>query len=137
MVATTPIASLVESMLAQGVDHDSIVHAVEAAETSLRRRSPSRTDRGTRLPPNWTAPRSYIDYAAATGMPQPRIALEIEKFRNYWVARTGAGATKRDWEATWRNWILNAMEKRHDAAGRRGTPGATPAARLQQTGANA
>lgn len=34
-------------------------------------------------------------------------------FCDYWLAKTGAGATKRDWPATWRNWCRKAAE--HDA----------------------
>jgi len=37
---------------------------------------------------------------------------ETEKFRNYWRAKTGQSATKLDWEATWRNWMLKAADSR-------------------------
>jgi hypothetical protein len=138
MTAATPIASLVRSMLADGVDHGAIVRAVEAAEISLRQRLQS-GGRGTRLPSDWKPAESHIAYAAGLGMPGVRIAVEAEKFRNYWTAKTGAGATKRDWEATWRNWILNAMEGRHAVARnhRSGPPGSAAAAGRPQTGANA
>jgi hypothetical protein len=33
---------------------------------------------------------------------------ETEKFRNYWQAKSGRDATKHDWVATWRNWLLKA-----------------------------
>ena len=29
-------------------------------------------------------------------------------FTDYWNAKTGQDATKRDWDATWRNWIRRA-----------------------------
>lgn len=32
-------------------------------------------------------------------------------FCDYWLAKTGAGATKRDWPATWRNWCRKAAEQ--------------------------
>jgi hypothetical protein len=96
MSASTPIASLVQSMLADGVEHGAIVRAVEAAEANLSKRSSSpATSRGTRLPANWNPPPAYIAYAASRGMPASRIGLEAEKFKNYWIAKTGAGATKR------------------------------------------
>ena len=44
-------------------------------------------------------------------MAQARMNTEAEKFRNYWTAKSGAGATKRDWSATWRNWIITAMSE--------------------------
>lgn len=30
------------------------------------------------------------------------------QFRDYWIAKTGAGATKKDWLATWRTWCRRA-----------------------------
>jgi hypothetical protein len=29
----------------------------------------------------------------------------FEEFRDYWIARPGAGGCKLDWAATWRNWV--------------------------------
>lgn len=37
--------------------------------------------------------------------------VETEKFINYWQAKTGKDATKLDWVATWRNWMLTAGER--------------------------
>ena len=45
---------------------------------------------------------------ASTKAPGIDLGLETEKFINYWVAKSGKEATKLDWAATWRNWILNA-----------------------------
>jgi hypothetical protein len=36
---------------------------------------------------------------------------ETEKFRNYWRAKSGQAATKLDWPATWRNWMLQAYQQ--------------------------
>lgn len=47
------------------------------------------------------------------GVDGPR---ETEKFRNYWRSKSGKDATKLDWPATWRNWMLTAA----DRAGPRG-----------------
>jgi hypothetical protein len=45
---------------------------------------------------------------AAAKAPNADLGLETEKFINFWVAKSGKDATKLDWVATWRNWILNA-----------------------------
>jgi hypothetical protein len=45
---------------------------------------------------------------ASSKAPGADLATETEKFINYWVAKSGKDATKLDWAATWRNWILNA-----------------------------
>ncbi len=36
---------------------------------------------------------------------------ETEKFGNYWRSKSGREATKVDWVATWRNWMLTASER--------------------------
>jgi hypothetical protein len=138
MSASTPIAMLVESMLAAGVEHRVIVSAVETAENSLRARvSSSKQSRGTRLSDDWKPSEDDIAYAAGFRMSQILIALEAQKFKNYWIAKAGAGATKRDWSATWRNWILNVLERHHDVATRRSTPGSIPNAGRRPAGADA
>jgi hypothetical protein len=45
---------------------------------------------------------------ASQKMPGIDLAIETEKFINFWTAKSGKDATKLDWVATWRNWILNA-----------------------------
>ena len=100
--------------VADGIDRAVVVRAVRAAETSSRNPNAElKRARGNRLPADWWPSESLMAYAAAHGMSDSRITREAEKFKNYWVAKTGAGAVKRDWEATWRNWILNAMEGSH------------------------
>jgi hypothetical protein len=45
---------------------------------------------------------------ASRKAPDADLITETEKFINYWIAKSGKDATKLDWAATWRNWILNA-----------------------------
>ena len=55
--------------------------------------------RGTRLPENWN--------------PRPEDGLneiELEKFRDYWRSVAGQKGVKRDWDATWRNWLRNSKQ---------------------------
>jgi hypothetical protein len=133
MRATTPIAMLVQSLLLRGVDDHLIVQAVENEEK--KRAGDQKTKRGNRLEADWTPAEPDIEYALSHGMPMARIEIEAEKFKNYWTAKSGAGAIKRDWPATWRNWILNAMEGRNAAASHR--PGRAVIAGPPQTGADA
>jgi hypothetical protein len=138
MSSSTPIANMLRSMLADGVDHDAIVRAVEAAEKQLPIRDGNATTRGMRLSVDWTPLRDHVDYAIEKGLTREQIALEAEKFRNYWTAKTGNAATKRDWSATWRNWIITAVEQRHAATRhRRGHFGDVRATGRSQSGANA
>jgi hypothetical protein len=139
MNATTPIASLVESMLSDGVEHGAIIRAVEAAVANLDRGAVSvRNGRGTRLPTDWRPSKDCLSYAAKRGLAAASVEIEAEKFKNFWTAKTGASATKRDWGATWRNWIINAMEDHHASRAKKlGPSGAHSIARRAPTGADA
>jgi hypothetical protein len=55
----------------------------------------------------------------AKGLSFDQMNTEAAKFRNYWIAKAGAGASKLDWSATWQNWIINACEHGGPRNGRR------------------
>ena len=65
--------------------------------------------RATRLQKDWWPSQGNIQYALAKHLSLDRVSVEAEKFRNYWTAKS-QNATKLDWDATWENWILKAME---------------------------
>ena len=70
--------------------------------------------RGTRLSPDWGPSADDIAFAVALGLDPGRTAAE---FRDYWCARPGAGATKLDWAATWRNRCRTIADRRGGRAG--------------------
>ncbi|NYT68781.1 DNA-binding protein [Pusillimonas noertemannii] len=93
-----------------------------AAQPAPRASSP----RGSRLPSDWKLPKLWGEWALED---QPdwdadRVRLEADKFRDYWVPKTGKDATKLDWLGTWRNWVRRAAESR-PARGRAGTGGSS------------
>jgi biotin operon repressor len=59
---------------------------------------------------NWVMPDKYLDYAAAKGLVGTALDIEIEKFVNYWLSGDAKAPNKRNWEATWRNWVLKWLE---------------------------
>ena len=65
--------------------------------------------RGSRLSVDWVLPTEWADWAK-----QERPDLDLksvsEQFRDYWSAKAGSGATKLDWQATWRNWVRNQKQ---------------------------
>ena len=65
--------------------------------------------RGSRLSADWVLPTEWADWAK-----QERPDLDLrsvgEQFRDYWSAKAGSGATKLDWQATWRNWVRNQKQ---------------------------
>jgi hypothetical protein len=66
--------------------------------------------RGTRLAEDWTPSEELLQWAARA-RPDVDARFEVETFRNYWTAKT-EGATKLNWPATWRNWILKSKPTR-------------------------
>lgn len=82
-------------------------------------KTPEASPRGTRLPEGWTPDQELLDWCAADLVPGGRwgeasrefVRREHEKFSDYWHAKTGQNATKRDWRGTWRNWMRRAFER--------------------------
>ena len=70
----------------------------------------SRAKRATRIPPDFTVTPEMVAWKAKSA-PKVDGRRETEKFINYWSAKSGSDATKLDWVATWRNWILRAAER--------------------------
>jgi len=66
-----------------------------------------RLKNGTQLPADWQPTEADLAYAGSRQLQGQQLGNEIEKFRNYWIAKSGRDACKRDWSATWRNWVLN------------------------------
>ncbi|WP_157788845.1 hypothetical protein [Rhodococcus rhodochrous] len=92
--------------------------AVTPASTSRKRsRAPKR---GTRISEDFQPRQEDVEWAESNH-PSVNLSIETEKFRNYWKARA-KNATKLDWNATWRNWVINesgyAAERRSRSTAR-------------------
>lgn len=67
--------------------------------------------KGTRLNPDWLVDdrlrQVAIEVAGKVGVnpDDTDIDIQADAFRDYWLGRSGQGATKLDWDATWRTWI--------------------------------
>ena len=74
--------------------------------------------RGSRLSNEWTLPDDWKAWARVTfpTTTDQAVTDEADKFRDYWTAKAGQGASKLDWQATWRNWCRTAFAvgKRRD-----------------------
>jgi uncharacterized protein YdaU (DUF1376 family) len=72
----------------------------------------SSSKKGSRLPDDWIAPRAFVEWPVQNlGWTENRAQGELAKFKDYWVSKTGQGATKKDWLATWRNWCRTYEER--------------------------
>lgn len=59
------------------------------------------------LPKDWQPDHLALSWAHKE-RPDLIIARETEKFREYWHAKRGKGARKRNWQSAFRNWCRNA-----------------------------
>ena len=69
------------------------------------------TTKGTRLPTDWKAPKHFLDYATEKGLSSSQANTQLEQFKDYWISKSGQGATKTNWFAVWRNWVNNGIER--------------------------
>lgn len=84
---------------------------------------PKKVLRGTRLTDDWRPPPDYIAFALTEGFSEAEAYREADRFRDYWISKTGQQARKADWLATWRNWCRNSKDKRSGASGPSGGTG--------------
>lgn len=117
-----------DSLIPDSLNHDSLIGQHQRAAPRKR---------GSRLPDDWTPSESEVAYAKARGLDPHAVA---EKFRNYWHAKAGNGATKLDWSATWRNWCITEAERQPRKSApkveRAPTPAEISAARAAAAAAN-
>jgi hypothetical protein len=82
----------------------------------VARAKPVKADqRGSRLPDGWELPDDWRAFAESLGIPPPVVAVEADKFRDFWRAKAGADGRKLDWAGTWRNWCRRVMETKPHA----------------------
>jgi uncharacterized protein YdaU (DUF1376 family) len=72
-----------------------------------------KTQRGSRLPTDWTLPDEWKAWATAE-RPDLTINTVADSFRDFWIAKPGAGGNKLDWQATWRNWVRSQSAPRQN-----------------------
>jgi uncharacterized protein YdaU (DUF1376 family) len=76
---------------------------------------PKVSKRGSRIDPNWSLPKEWADWAK-NERPDLNVPSVGEQFKDFWISKAGAGATKLDWQATWRNWVRNQKAPRLNPA---------------------
>jgi hypothetical protein len=82
----------------------------EARDQRKEREAKASPKKGSRLSPEWALPRAWGEWALGEGLSAAGARREADRFRDYWLGRTGKDAAKLDWEATWRNWVRKALD---------------------------
>lgn len=76
----------------------------ENATTPVTRVNTPKTSRGSRLGVE-SLPDEWREFCRSD-RPDLDADRTFAQFRNFWTAKTGQHATKLDWFATWRNWVM-------------------------------
>jgi hypothetical protein len=76
-----------------------------------------KTGRGSRqashVPEDWNPSAQDRAYAEGQGLTPDEIDRRAEEFRDYWLAKSGPDALKRDWSAAWRTWVRREIRGQH------------------------
>lgn len=93
---------------------DAVLEVLETATLKKPKKGDAadRKERGTRLPADWVLPRSWGLDALEMGATEREIRTEAPRFKDFWLAKSGATAIKLDWRGTWRNWMRSTIERR-------------------------
>jgi uncharacterized protein YdaU (DUF1376 family) len=62
--------------------------------------------RGTRLPPDWELSEDQKQFCVKERPDLDPVKVSAG-FKDYWISVAGAKGVKKDWDATWRNWVRN------------------------------
>lgn len=73
--------------------------------------------RGTRIPEPFMVTLDMRTWAAEK-TPLVNVDASTAKFCDFWRAKSGKDATKRDWVATWRNWLRSDQERAMERGGK-------------------
>lgn len=74
--------------------------------------------RGGRIPDDWELTEDLLSWSMNEfpKWSEGQIRMEADSFRDYWKSACGQNAIKRDWSATWRNWLRRAVQSPRNAA---------------------
>lgn len=110
---------LVSGDLVSADSHSKVTYIEKKEETlslgSEERKKESTGDTRARAKPGCRLP---LDFAltperrtfALTLLPETRIQIEFDRFRDHWASSSGRNAVKRCWDSAWRNWCRNAVQ---------------------------
>lgn len=89
-------------------------HSSESDIRDIEKDTNVSSKKGCRLPEDF---QPDFSIAFVEGFTEPQAQKLFENFKDYWTAKTGKDATKRDWQATWRNWVRSPFNQKFKGYG--------------------
>lgn len=95
----------------QGLANASVLlkHSSEPDIRNIKKDTNVSQKKGCRLPDDF---QPDFSFATNEGFSETEAQKLFASFKDYWTAKTGKDATKRDWQATWRNWVRSPYNKK-------------------------
>lgn len=95
----------------QGLANASVLlkHSSEPDIRNIKKDTNVSQKKGCRLPDDF---QPDFSFATNEGFSEAEARTLFESFKDYWTAKTGKDATKRDWQATWRNWVRSPYNQK-------------------------
>ena len=95
----------------QGLANASVLlkHSSEPDIRNIKKDTNVSQKKGCRLPDDF---QPDFSFATNEGFSEAEARTLFESFKDYWTAKTGKDATKRDWQATWRNWVRSPYNRK-------------------------
>lgn len=110
-----------EQSNATSIDKAMLKQCLDGGPSPSPSPSPSSTKKsyGSRLSKDWVLPKSWGEWALLerTDWKTDDVRKCAERFKDFWIAKSGKDATKLDWEATWRNWVRNENSQQKAKSG--------------------
>lgn len=89
----------------------SSVNASKPADPIKPKTKPPKSERGTRLSPDWEPSVEEFDLARSEGLSDEEINRAATEFRNYWCSRS-RDATRLSWKLTWHNRVIEIGDRK-------------------------
>lgn len=86
----------------------------EDIERDIKKDTNVSSKKGCRLPEDF---QPDFSIAFSEDFTESQAQKLFENFKDYWTAKTGKDATKRDWQATWRNWVRSPFNQKFKGYG--------------------
>ena len=89
-------------------------HSSESDIRDIKKDTNVSSKKGCRLPEDF---QPDFSIAIKEGFTEQQAQKLFANFKDYWTAKTGKDATKRDWQATWRNWVRSPFNQKFKGYG--------------------
>lgn len=105
-----PAALKTEKLAGATTINESTINCKDSSRRSESLPMKIEASRASRIDPAWEPGDVGVEFAVKAGLPEDRIRIEADKFKDHFLQSSLKTALKRDWQAAWRNWVRGAAD---------------------------